>query len=185
MRLIDADLLKKYMLNNGKEVERFLQYIDEQPTVYNADKVIKKLEEKIEFAGKMLVEKPADKLDEIANNTAEDFIAAYDEAIDCVKGGLIPGENARENQWISVREKLPECGVPVAVLLQGQYPEDVEYEVARLTDLSDTEHPGKYWYKRGCGYLQHPKYMDGVGNLAGYEVVAWLPLPMKHEREVE
>ena len=82
MRLIDAD-----MLNNGKEVERFLQYIDEQPTVYNADKVIKKLEEKIEFAGKMLVEKPADKLDEIANNTAEDFIAAYDEAIEIVKGG--------------------------------------------------------------------------------------------------
>lgn len=87
MRLIDADMLKKYMLNNWKEVERFLQYIDEQPTVYNADKVIKKLEEKIEFAGKMLVEKPADKLDEIANNTAEDFIAAYDEAIEIVKGG--------------------------------------------------------------------------------------------------
>lgn len=87
MRLIDADMLKKYMLNNGKEVERFLQYIDEQPTVYNADKVIKKLEEKIEFAGKMLVEKPADKLDEIANNTAEDFIAAYDEVIEIVKGG--------------------------------------------------------------------------------------------------
>lgn len=87
MRLIDADMLKKYMLNNGKEVERFLQYIDEQPTVYNADKVIKKLEEKIEFAGKMLVEKPADKLDEIANNTAEDFNAAYDEAIEIVKGG--------------------------------------------------------------------------------------------------
>lgn len=87
MRLIAADMLKKYMLNNGKEVERFLQYIDEQPTVYNADKVIKKLEEKIEFAGKMLVEKPADKLDEIANNTAEDFIAAYDEAIEIVKGG--------------------------------------------------------------------------------------------------
>lgn len=91
----------------------------------------------------------------------------------------------KDRQWISVRERLPECGVPVAVLLQGQYPEDVEYEVARLTDLSDTERPGKYWYKRGCGYLQHPKYMDGVGNLAGYEVVAWLPLPMKHEREVE
>lgn len=89
MRLIDADMLKKYMLNNGKEVERFLQYIDEQPTVYNADKVIKRLEEKIEFAGKMLVEKPADKLDEIANNTAEDFIAAYDEAIEIVKGGWV------------------------------------------------------------------------------------------------
>ena len=98
MRLIDADMLKKYMLNNGKEVERFLQYIDEQPTVYNADKVIKKLEEKIEFAGKMLVEKPADKLDEIANNTAEDSIAAYDEAIEIVKGGWMNEQNNRENK---------------------------------------------------------------------------------------
>lgn len=53
----------------------------------HADKVIKKLEEKIEFAGKMLAEKPADKLDEIANNTAEDFITAYGEAIEIVKGG--------------------------------------------------------------------------------------------------
>lgn len=47
----------------------------------------KKLEEKIEFAGKILVEKPADKLDEIANDTAEDFITAYGEAIEVVKGG--------------------------------------------------------------------------------------------------
>ena len=29
MRLIDADMLKKYMINNSKEVERFLGYIDE------------------------------------------------------------------------------------------------------------------------------------------------------------
>lgn len=42
----------------------------------------------------------------------------------------------KDRQWISVRERLPECGVPVAVLLQGQYPEDVIYEVAELVDLS-------------------------------------------------
>lgn len=42
MRLIDADMLKKYMLNNGKEVERFLGYIDEQPTAYNVDGDISK-----------------------------------------------------------------------------------------------------------------------------------------------
>lgn len=34
-----------------------------------------------------MVEKPADKLDEIANNTAEDYIQAYIEAIELVKGG--------------------------------------------------------------------------------------------------
>lgn len=43
MRVIDADMLKKYMLNNGKEVERFLGYIDEQPTAYNPDAVAKEL----------------------------------------------------------------------------------------------------------------------------------------------
>ena len=45
MRLIDADMLKKYMLNNGKEVERFLQYIDEQPTVFDVDKVVEQLDD--------------------------------------------------------------------------------------------------------------------------------------------
>lgn len=31
------------MLNNGKEVERFLGYIDEQPTAYNPDAVAEEL----------------------------------------------------------------------------------------------------------------------------------------------
>lgn len=44
MRLIDADMLKKYMMDNGKETERFLQYIDEQPTAYNLEKVVENLE---------------------------------------------------------------------------------------------------------------------------------------------
>lgn len=43
MRLIDADMLKKYMINSSKEVERFLGYIDEQPTAYNVDGVVKRL----------------------------------------------------------------------------------------------------------------------------------------------
>lgn len=45
------------------------------------------MEDKIEYAGRLMVEKPADKLDEIANNTAEDYIQAYTEAIELVKGG--------------------------------------------------------------------------------------------------
>lgn len=31
------------MINNSKEVERFLGYIDEQPTAYNVDGVVKRL----------------------------------------------------------------------------------------------------------------------------------------------
>lgn len=90
----------------------------------------------------------------------------------------------KDRQWISVRERLPECGVPVAVLLQGQYPEDVIYEVAELVDLStDTKIQGKYWYKKGCGYLQHPAYVDGCGCFPGYEVIAWMSLPEPYRRE--
>lgn len=33
MRLIDADMLKKYIVSKSPDTERFLQYIDEQPTV--------------------------------------------------------------------------------------------------------------------------------------------------------
>lgn len=56
-------------------------------TAYNPEAIVKKLEDKIEYAGRLMVEKPADKLDEIANNTAEDYIQAYIEAIELVKGG--------------------------------------------------------------------------------------------------
>lgn len=43
MRLIDADMLKKYLLDNGKETERFLQYVDEQPTAYDTHKVVEQI----------------------------------------------------------------------------------------------------------------------------------------------
>lgn len=32
-RLIDADMLKKYIVSKSSDSERFLQYVDEQPTV--------------------------------------------------------------------------------------------------------------------------------------------------------
>lgn len=56
-------------------------------TAYDPEAIVKKLEDKIEYAGRLMVEKPADKLDEIVNNTAEDYIQAYIEAIELVKGG--------------------------------------------------------------------------------------------------
>lgn len=32
MRLIDADMLKKYIISKNSDAKHFLQYIDEQPT---------------------------------------------------------------------------------------------------------------------------------------------------------
>lgn len=45
MRLIDADMLKKYILDNSRDTERFLQYVDEQPTAYDVDKAVEQLQE--------------------------------------------------------------------------------------------------------------------------------------------
>lgn len=173
MRLIDADMLKKYMLNNGKEVERFLQYIDEQPTVYNADKVIKTLEERIEFAGKMLVEKPADKLDEIANNTAEDFIAAYDEAIEIVKSGIIPGEKTRTTPWIMCSERLPENDME-EVLVWFEYFRYGEYNCLYRT--IGTSHT----YRGGWS-----GFVNGTSGWRDLRVIAWMPLPKPPEEDAQ
>lgn len=196
MRLIDADLLmrkcEKWLKPKAPDEDEMvsvadiavstLMEIEEQPTAFDVEKVVALLEEELKLAddekARCIKENP------IQFDSAKGYANGIANAIDCVKGGLMPGENVRENQWISVREKLPKCGVPVAVLLQGQYPEDVIYEVAELVDLStDTKIQGKYWYKKGCGYLQHPAYVDGGGCFPGYEVIAWMSLPEPYRRE--
>ena len=51
MRLIDADKLKETLLhyNYTTEHNQIFRYINEQPTAYSVDKVIKELEEKTDF----------------------------------------------------------------------------------------------------------------------------------------
>ena len=137
MRLIDADLLmrkcekwlkpkapdKDEMVSVADIAVSTLMEIEEQPTAFDVEKVVALLEEELKLAddekARCIKENP------IQFDSAKGYANGIANAIDCVKGGLMPGENVRENQWISVREKLPKCGVPVAVLLQGQYPEDV------------------------------------------------------------
>lgn len=59
--------------------------MDSEKNMIDADKIIKKIEEKIEWSKTQIVEPPADKLDEIVNKTAEDFVIAYEEAIRIIK----------------------------------------------------------------------------------------------------
>ncbi|PXV85112.1 hypothetical protein C8E03_11936 [Lachnotalea glycerini] len=47
--------------------------------------IIKKLQERIASAEKVIVKESCDKLDEIANDTAEAFISAYQDAIEIIK----------------------------------------------------------------------------------------------------
>ena len=51
MRLIDADKLKKYILLQNilgepiqKIIDRYIHIVDEQPTAFDADKVVEQLE---------------------------------------------------------------------------------------------------------------------------------------------
>lgn len=78
--------------NDIVDCKREIRMLKTYTTAYDPETVIKKLEDKIEYAGRLMVEKPADKLDEIANNTAEDYIQAYIEAIEVVREGYKEGE---------------------------------------------------------------------------------------------
>lgn len=85
--LYDIDEKVRRIKRNIEDCRMEIRMLKSYTTAYNPEAIAKKLEDKIEYAGKLMVEKPADKLDEIANNTAEDYIQAYTEAIELVKGG--------------------------------------------------------------------------------------------------
>lgn len=85
--LYDIDAKVRQIKNNIADCKREIRMLKSYTTAYNPEAIVKKLEDKIEYAGRLMVEKPVDKLDEIANNTAEDYIQAYIEAIELVKGG--------------------------------------------------------------------------------------------------
>lgn len=85
--LYDIDEKVRRIKRNIEDCRIEIKMLKSYTTAYNPEAIVKKLEDKIEYAGKLMVEKPADKLDEIANNTAEDYIQAYTEAIELVKGG--------------------------------------------------------------------------------------------------
>ena len=85
--LYDIDEKVRRIKRNIEDCRIEIKMLKSYATAYNPEAIVKKLEGKIEYAGRLMVEKPADKLDEIANNTAEDYIQAYIEAIELVKGG--------------------------------------------------------------------------------------------------
>ena len=89
------------------------------------EKILEEIKEKIKFAERMMVEEPCDKLDEIANDTAESFISAYEACGEIIRSHMdeIPNcegcsrrkwyqkgfeDGKKDNDWIPVEEKLPE-----------------------------------------------------------------------------
>ena len=78
-------------------------------------------------------------------------------------------------EWVSVDERLPEDGTPVAVILTPTYASDYwGYGIARYIDTSNGE---RHWYEDHHGYLEWDKYSDGRGGCSLYKVTHWMPLP--------
>lgn len=65
------------------------------------EKILEEIEQRKARAEKLIVKPPHDKLDQVANDTAETFIEAYKECQDIIRKHMNDG-------WIPVGERLPE-----------------------------------------------------------------------------
>ena len=64
-------------------------------------KILEEIEQRKARAEKLIVKPPHDKLDQVANDTAEAFIEAYKECQDIIRKHMNAG-------WIPVEDRLPE-----------------------------------------------------------------------------
>lgn len=86
MRLIDADNLnfegQKY---NKSQIKSILDFIDKQPTTYDADKVVKRLRKELKLANKEKQRRAKENICQF--DEVKGYVRAIDVAIDIVKAG--------------------------------------------------------------------------------------------------
>lgn len=147
--------------------------------------ILKEIEQRKARAEKLIVKPPHDKLDQVANDTAEAFIEAYKECQDIIRKHMNDGERfefdftdvksfacqcgrhyvnigAENNDgWISVEEQLPEVGD--YVLGTNKYGEVLVYHYGW-----NDPHSKKMFFHL-CG--------------AAANVIAWRPLPELYRPE--
>lgn len=73
------------------------------------EKILEEIEQRKARAEKLIVKPPHDKLDQVANDTAEAFIEAYKECQDVIRKHMNDG-------WIPAKEKPAEDGFYVATM---------------------------------------------------------------------
>lgn len=74
----------------------------------DADELRVAIQEGIERAGKLIVEHPVDKLDQVANDTANSWIHAYKEVIKKIESCESMSDTDSVYRWIPCGERLPE-----------------------------------------------------------------------------
>lgn len=106
----DIDEEVRRIKRNIEDCRIEIKMLKSYTTAYDPEAIVKKLEDKIEYAGRLMVEKPADKLDEIANDTAEDYIQAYIEAIEVVREEYYLEQKkiqSKQAEFLTKRMNLP------------------------------------------------------------------------------
>lgn len=124
--------------------------------------ILRRIDEKIEIAGKTMIETPHDELDRIANETAEAFIMAYEECKEIVS-------SVTEPKWIPVSERMP-VGKEFEI-------EAGERTLYRKVIVQTTCIDMRTAYYN----VDEQTWYDDIGN--GLDVVVWRPLPEPYQAD--
>ena len=117
------------------------------------EKILEEIERRKASAEKLIVKPPHDKLDQIANDTAEAFIQAYKECQEIIRKHMNDG-------WIPVEERLPEAEQEHVLACRR----DGSIDTARYSPYSDR------WYV-------------GSMCSVSLDIIAWRPLPEPYRPE--
>ena len=121
------------------------------------EKILEEIEQRKARAEKLIVKPPHDKLDQVANDTAEAFIEAYKECQDIIRKHMNDG-------WIPVDERLPKAGEHVLVSFRS---------AGFLPATAIISENGRW------SMLQGAKGFNDVTE----DVIAWRPLPEPYRPE--
>ena len=117
------------------------------------EKILEEIERRKASAEKLIVKPPHDKLDQVANDTAEAFIEAYKECQEIIRKHMNDG-------WMPVEERLPEAEQEHVLACRR----DGSIDTARYSPYSDR------WYV-------------GSMCSVSLDVIAWRPLPEPYRPE--
>ena len=125
------------------------------------EKILEEIEQKIEKAEKIIVKPAHDKLDEVANDTAEAFIEAYKECQDIIRKYM---EN---DGWIPVSQNVPVNNNPVLIWSVNSEQKSEGFSIGSYDY-------GVWWIGMLEGILTFPTFLKPI---------AWRPLPEPYSQE--